>query len=226
MDANDFNAYKAKLEATSAEMADKNKRIYFDSVPELTSLPKVEKLLKVSPAPIAEDISGLESGISSLDALVPREVRGMVSTYKSQMMQFVSENLDKYENEAKVNQFLADIGLPFSLETCTSTNEIPEFIWKKISEVQQNGGALYMTNQLANIERRGDDIMRRLGDLENTLKHEENEDNNYRSTNMYGQRWKRQTSSNLNQSYFTVLWEYKSKYRVNLFRKIGNCEKM
>ena len=196
-------------------MVEKNKRIYFDAVPDLNLLPKVERLIKVSPASIPEDISGNESGSSSLDSLVPREVRGMVSNYKSQMMNFISENLDKYENDMKITAFLSDLGLPFSLETCVNTNEIPDFLWKKISEVQQNGGGFYMTNQLSNIDRKGEEIIRRLNDLEATLKHEEDEDNKYRSQNMYGTRWRRQNSSNLNGNYFNIIWEYKSNKLYN-----------
>jgi hypothetical protein len=218
IDINDFNAFKSKIEGIYAEMNEKNKRIYFDAVPDINTLPKAERLIKVNPTPVPEDISGSEGGNSSLDALVPREVRGMVGTYKSQMMNFISENLDKYENDIKISTFLSELGLPFSLETCVNTNEIPDYLWKKISEVQQNGGAIYMTNQLSNIDRRGEEIMRRLNDLEALLKHEEDEDNKYRGQSMYGNRWRRNPSNTVNGSYFNIIWEYKSKeYYLFLF---------
>lgn len=165
---NEFNKYKAGLEALGNEMVDKNKRIYFDAIPDMKILPKVEKIIKVNPTQIPDDLSKGEN-TSALDALVPREVRGMIGAFKQQMMVFVSENLDKYENEGKVAQFLADLNLPFSLDTAVSTNEISDSLWKRISEVQQKGGSLYLTNHISNIERRSDEIMKRINDMELVL---------------------------------------------------------
>lgn len=146
-------------------MIDKNKRIYFDAIPDMKVLPKVEKIIKVSPTQIPDDLNKGEN-TASLDALVPREVRGMIGNYKQQMMAYVSENLDKFENEGKIAQFLIDLNLPFSLDTAMTTNEIPESLWKRISEVQQHGGSLYMTNHISNIDRRSDEIMKRINDME------------------------------------------------------------
>lgn len=147
------------------EMIEKNKRIYYDSVPDVKYLPKIDKIIKVNPTQISDDLNKINVG-SALDTLVPREVRGMVENYKKDMMKYISEHLDKYENEGKITSFLNDLSLPFSLESAISNNDISDYLWKRISEIQQKGGALYLTNQISNIERKSEEISKRISELE------------------------------------------------------------
>jgi putative cell wall-binding protein len=146
---------------------------------------------------------------NALDALVPREVKGMIENYKKQMMEFISENLNKYENEATILTFLEELNLPYSLETVLSQNEISESLWKKISEVQQKGGSLFLTSNITNLEKKAEEIFKRIAEMQLILKNEEDEDTKYR--NMYGERWKRAPSKNMNIQYYAVLHDYFSK---------------
>jgi hypothetical protein len=205
-DVNKYNKEKAILETQGQEMLEKNQRIYFDSVPDMKTLPKVEKIIKVAPTMIPDDLNKSDSG--SLDSLVPREVRPMIANYKQSMMEYISEGLDKYENEGKITAFLAELNLPGSLESAISNNEVSDYLWKRISEVQQKGGSLYLTNAISSLEKKAEDVSKRIADMELILYNEEEEDNKYR--NLYGNRWQRAPSKNLNYMYYQVLYEYKS----------------
>jgi hypothetical protein len=168
IDINNYSSFKSSLEETGSEMYDKNRRIYFDTVPELNALPKVEKLIKVFPLQLADNLNNPEPG-KSLEGLVPREIKPMILSFKEQMMAFISEQLDKYENEGKVIAFLTELQLPHSLEAATSSNEISESLWKRISEVQQKGGTTYLTGQINNLERKAEEVEKRMQDMELAL---------------------------------------------------------
>jgi hypothetical protein len=168
IDINDFNSFKSGLEETGSEMYDKNRRIYFDTVPELSALPRVEKLIKVFPLQLTDNLNNSDSA-KSLEGLVPREIKPMIMSFKEQMMTYVSEQLDKYENEGKVTAFLTDLQLPHSLEAATSSSEISESLWKRISEVQQKGGTTFLTGQINNLEKKAEEIEKRVQDIELAL---------------------------------------------------------
>lgn len=209
LDVTFYNNFKTTMEELGSEMLGKNQRIYFQPVPALTALPKIEKIIKVNPAQIPDDLNKIEAN-SVLDNLVPREVKPMVANYKQQMMEYISEFLDKYENEGKVSSFLKDLGLPLSLETAMSSSEISDSLWKRISEVQQKGGSMYLTNQIANLAQKSEEVSKRIADIELVLYNEEEEDKKLH--NLYGNRWNRQPSNKLNQNYYAALGDYKSIY--------------
>jgi hypothetical protein len=168
VDINEFNSFKSGLEQTGTEMYEKNRRIYFDTVPEMSALPKVEKLIKVFPLQLPDDLTNPETA-KSLEGLVPREVKPMIMSYKEQMMNYISEQLDKYENEGKGAAFLNDLNLPHSLEAATSSNEISDSLWKRISEIQQKGGTTFLTGQINTLEKKAEEIEKRMQDMELAL---------------------------------------------------------
>lgn len=88
-----------------------------------------------------------------LDALIPREVRQMIEQYKAKMMDFISQQLNQYENEDTVNQFLSSLGLPASLETVLSSGNISDSLWRNISDVQARGGTMYLNNLMQSLSR-------------------------------------------------------------------------
>lgn len=151
-------------------MIEKNQKIYFDSVPDMKSIPKIEKIMKANPIIMPEDLHKLEGTRSVLDALVPKEVKGMVEAFKAQMMQFIGQNLDRFENDGKITEFLHSMNLPFSLDTVMNTCDISDSLWRKISDIQQRGAALYISNQLMNINKRGEEVLKRVSDMEVVVK--------------------------------------------------------
>lgn len=168
IDIVEYNSFISNIEETGNEMYEKNRRIYFDTVPELNALPKVEKLIKVFPLQLTDNLINPEPA-KSLEGLVPREIKPMIISFKEQMMAYISEQLDKYENEGKVTAFLSELQLPHSLEAATSSNEISESLWKRISEVQQKGGTTYLTGQINNLEKKAEEVEKRMQDMELAL---------------------------------------------------------
>ena len=110
-----------------------------------------------------------------LDALIPREVRQMIEQYKAKMMDFISEQLNQYENEDTVNQFLSSLGLPASLETVLSSGNISDPLWRNISEVQSRGGTMYLNNLMQNLTKLPGEIKNRIEQSENLIKNEDAE---------------------------------------------------
>lgn len=196
------------IQGLGEEMYEKNGRIYFEAVPEPGSLPKIEKKLMVSQQQIPDDLNNVQ-GQKGLDELVPKEVKEMIMNYKKQMMDFIGENLNNYENESTIAAFLAELNLPYNLESVLSQSEISESLWKRISEVQQKGATLYLTSNVNNLEKKAEDIERRIQDILTIVQHEDEEDMKYRK--LYGDRWTRSPSSNINFQYVSVLKEYLSK---------------
>jgi programmed cell death 6-interacting protein len=201
-------------------MKDKNSRIYISSIPDVNSLAKIDKKIMVNASPIPDNLQSLvENGQSKLDGLVPKEVKPMIEAYKNEMMAYITENLNNYENEDKITNFLVELDLPFSLEAVLSQSEISESLWKKINAVQQKGGTLFMTNNLSSLSQKGEAIIKRIEDITLALKIEEEEDEKYKK--QYGDRWTRTSSKMLNHQYLSVLEEYKSILNFLINRKIG-----
>lgn len=190
------------------EMIDKNNRLYYDHIPEISSIPKIEKIVRVNAVSVMEDLNKPVDNHGIFDNLIPREARALIEKYKMQMNDYISQGLDKQENDVKILQFLNDENLPHNLDS-TMGSEISDSLWKRVSEVQQKGGALFLTNQIANVASRCGEVNKRLRDLEVVLSSEKDEDNRLRL--LYGDKWKRKPSEVLNQNYYNTLNDYLSK---------------
>ena len=197
----------AKEQQLGAEMLDKNK-VYRNPCPELSSLPKALQKIMANPT-LPPDYKENVEDSRELDALIPREVRQMIEQYKAKMMDFISQQLNQYENEDTVTQFLTSLNLPASLETVLSSASISDSLWKNISDVQGRGGTMYLNNMMQNLSRLPGEIKNRIEQSENIIKNEENEDKKLRE--QYGTKWNRRQSSDLNGNYINTLNDYKNK---------------
>jgi len=160
---------KPQLESLVTEMTRKNNSIYYDAIPQIGNMPKIEKIIRVNPVSSMEDLQKPRPGDKNiLDDLVPKGVKVMVESYKMQINEYICENLDKYENDVKIMNFLQELNLPYSLDSALSS-EISDALWKRISEVQQKGGSLFLTNQISSLNGRSDEVATKLADLEMVL---------------------------------------------------------
>ena len=197
----------AKEQQNGSDMLEKNK-VYRNPCPELENLPRALQKIMANPAIPPEYKDNVEDS-RELDALIPKEVRQMIEQYKSKMMDFIAQNLNQYENEDTVTQFLNSLGLPSSLETVLSSSSISDSLWRNISEVQSRGGTMYLNNLMGGLQRMPGEIKNRIEQSENLLKNEEAEDQKLRA--QYGTRWNRRQSSDLNGNYMNTLADYKGK---------------
>ena len=190
------------------EMYEKNQRIYNELIKEIDQMPVVQKKIMCSPQMPPEFKTDVENN-NELDALIPREVKAMISEYKNKMNEFITQNLENNENEDTVTNFLNNLGLPASLETILSQSSISESLWKKISEVQEKGGSMYLNNSLQTLDNIPNEIDNRINGLLTILMNEENEDKRLRQ--QYGTKWNRRESSDLNGNYVATLNSYRNK---------------
>jgi len=156
------------MEKLHAEMVRKNNSMYYDPVPDIGVMPKIEKIVRVNPKSSMEDLTQPKDAKNSLDDLVPKEAKVMVESYKNQLNILISEGLDKQENDVKIENFLRGLNLPYALDSAISS-EVSDTLWKRISEVQQKGGSLFLTNQISSLSGRTEEVARRLSDLEVVL---------------------------------------------------------
>lgn len=207
--------YEAKLSGLNQEltvMNKKNKEIYYDAVPNSNSLPKFEKKIMANPAMFPEDLNKSENYQEALKDLVPKEVKIHLQKYKEEMMGYISSNLEKYQNECKVDKFLLDMNLPGALESALNPSVISDYLWDRINEVQQKGGPMLLESNMKNIEGLKEDVNKKINALFTTLGNEQEEDNKLRQ--MYGNKWYRQPSSNLNNNYYAFLNQFKQKIEI------------
>jgi len=197
----------AKEQQNGSDMLDKNK-VYRNPCPELQNLPKALQKIMATPA-IPPDFKDNVEDSRELDALIPREVRQMIEQYKSKMMDFIAQNLNQYENEDTITQFLNSLGLPASLETVLSSSNISDSLWRNIAEVQSRGGTMYLNNLMGTLQKMPGEIRNRIEQSTNLLKNEDAEDQKLRA--QYGTKWNRRQSSDLNGNYMNTLEDYKGK---------------
>ena len=201
IDQKEFESFKTSLEKLGQEMMEKNDRIYLSTIPEMAVLPKPEKKIMVSQQNIPDNLNSLlESANTSLDALVPKEVKRMIESYKKNMNEFIVENLNKYELESEIDAYLAKLQLPHSLECVFSQAEISEYLWKKISDIQQKGGSMFLDNHLSNLEKKNEELVKRTNDISIAIKNEEEED--IKNSKQYGGRWTRKPSTQINSTLY------------------------
>ena len=132
-----------------------NNNIYHHRVPAPEELTFDKKNLMAGALPedlfIRENAEKLKTDekayCSDLNLLVPKQVKGMIDNYKTKMNEFIAKNLDLYENEQTIENFVQNLFLPKKLtlkpgeEDLTSPPaEFPPQLWQKIEQVQQMGG--------------------------------------------------------------------------------------
>ena len=79
----------ASLPVTKEEMSKKNTTIYYDHIPEMSTIPKIDKIVRVSPNSMMEDLSKAKSERNVFDDLIPKETRALIEKYKLQMNEYI-----------------------------------------------------------------------------------------------------------------------------------------
>ena len=144
-----------------------------------------------------------------MESLVPKQVKNMVDKYKDDMSVHISSSLDKFENENSIIKFLYDFNLPYSLEANSGSDDIPESIWNKISQIQVKGGTSFILSQMDNLEKKNQQISDRLKEILKSITTEEELDNECRKT--YGDKWRRAPSNTANMQFKQSLIDFTSK---------------
>ncbi|MCQ2818522.1 MAG: hypothetical protein MJ252_14735, partial [archaeon] len=201
-----LNAQEAQ--ALGEQMYEKNSKIYYHKVPELEELPEVSQKIMANPA-LPPEFNTKEENKPELNSLVPRQVKEMIGEYKGKMMDFITQNLNKYENESTIGDFLKQLNLPGALEAVMSTCEISDSLWRKVYSIQEKGGLVFLNNQVQTLSKKPFDIQKRIDDTLVLLQNEQDED--LRLRKQYASKWTRKNSFELNGNYVMTLNDYKRK---------------
>lgn len=209
IDSETYTNKLRELENDITIMREKNRKIYYDGEPNPSSLPKIEKKVMAKPVPLTESLNASTQYNDALKDLIPREVKTLIENYKEKMMGYISEKLSKLENECKIDKYLLDLGLPGTLESALCQNQISDYLWNRINEVQTKGGALYINSIKQTIDCVREEASKKLNNVNVILLNEEEQDNQFR--NMYGIRWTREPSAKINYNYLGAISNLSAK---------------
>ena len=211
VDVDNFEKGLEEERATGQQMLDDNNRVYKEVIPEPEKITFEKKNMMSMALPadlyIRENAEKLRSDerifCPDLELLVPKEVKSMVNAYKSKMHEFISQNLDQYENEDSINSFVQSLFLPKKLtmrpEEVTGNeppNEFPPQLWNKIERVQQIGGTATLNRVMNGIMNKSQYLISQCENLLHSLEAEDMDDQAYRKK--FGNKWFREPSQKLN----------------------------
>ena len=211
VDQEGFEKMLEKEQADGQEMVDLNNRIYHQMEPKVEELIFEKKNMMGMALP--EDLYIRENSTKAktdekvlcpdLDLLVPKQVKGMIDGYKSKMNEFISQNLDQYENEQTIQHFVQNLFLPRKLtlrpgeeDPMAPPTEFPPQLWQKIEHIQQLGGTECLSRIMQGIMRKSSYLINELENLLKSLEAEDRDDQMLRQR--FREKWIREPSQKLN----------------------------
>lgn len=193
VDVDNFNELFNKEKKLCDKMKDLNNRIYHQYTPDPKTITLESKIMMVPLAIENLYIKDKKDKVredktiycEDLYLLIPNEIKPMLQDYKIKMSNFIKDYLSKYENETTIHNFIN--GLHLSSKFIVNPNEKNkdknfEFssTWEKLSEIQQCGGAVFLSKSMKNILNKSAELEKNLNLLLQEIKNEENEDDYYR----------------------------------------------
>ena len=207
----DFEKNLEEEKKAGQEMLDLNQRIYHQLVPKEDEVVFEQKNLMGMSLPedlyIRENAEKLKNDeklyCSDLELLVPKEVKTMINAYQNKMNEFISKNLDQYENEGTINNFVQNLFLPKKITQRPEEmnendppSEFPPQLWAKIERVQQMGGTMGLNRIMQGIMNKTSYLIGQCENLLHSLQAEDADDSNMRQK--FGNKWIREPSQKLN----------------------------
>jgi hypothetical protein len=210
----DIPAFQKMLEdekARGQDMDRLNNTIYHQVVPNPDTLTFDKKAMMAGMLPeglyIRENSEKLKNDekafCTDLELLVPKQVKGMINNYKTKMNEFIGKNLDMYENEQTIQNFVQNLFLPKKLtlrpgeeDLSSPPAEFPPQLWQKIEQIQQMGGTEKLSRTMQGIMNKSNYLINELENLLKSLEAEDNDDQQCRQR--FRDKWIREPSQKLN----------------------------
>ena len=194
VDVDSFNAYYIQETQLRDKMKDLQTRIYHQFTPDPNSI-KFESKIMMAPLPVDDLYIGDKKDkikedpkayCEDLYLLTPNEIRPMLEEYKEKMNKFITDYLSKYENENTINNFINNLHLGAKFikrpnDDNKGTNFDYNETWDKIVQIQNLGGAVFLSNSMKKILNKSNELEKNLNILLQELQIEDNEDNYYRT---------------------------------------------
>jgi len=180
VDQDGFEKMVEEEKAEGANIEDLNNRIYHQAVPKMEDLVFEKRNMMTMALPediyIRENADKLKQDekvyCPDLDLLVPKQVKGMIDNYKTKMNEFIMKNLDLYENENTIQEFVQNLFLPKKLTTRPGEEdlsappaEFPPQLWQKIEQVQELGGGQCLSRIMNGIMNKSNYLIKELEKL-------------------------------------------------------------
>ena len=193
VDVDKFNALFNQEKKLKDKMDDLNKRIYHQFTPDPKTI-QLESKFMMPALPIDELYIGNNKDklredpkiyCEDLYLLTPHEIKPMLAEYKNKMNQFLKDYLSKYENKITISNFINNLHLSEKIVVkLNENNKIKTYkyhdTWEKILQIQNLGGAAYLSKTMTKILNKSSELEQILNNLLKELENEENEDNYYR----------------------------------------------
>ena len=210
----DIPAFEKMIEEEKTrgqDMERLNSTVYHHRVPQPEELTFDKKNLMAMALPedlyIGENSDKLKSDEKAycpdLELLVPKQVKGMIDNYKTKMNEFITKNLDLYENEQTIQNFIQNLFLPKKLtlkpgeeDFSSPPSEFPPQLWQKIEQIQQMGGTECLNRIMTGIMNKSNYLINELENLLKSLEAEDNDDQSCRQR--FREKWIREPSQKLN----------------------------
>ena len=194
VDVDSFNSYYIQETQLRDKMKDLQTRIYHQFTPNPNTI-KFESKIMMAPIPVDELYIGEKKDkikddpkayCEDLYLLTPNEIKPMLEEYKQKMNKFITDYLRKYENENTVNNFINNLHLAAKFIKRPNDNNKGIILkynetWEKLMQVQNIGGAVFLSKSMNNILNKSNELEKKLNALLQELQLEENEDNYYRT---------------------------------------------
>ena len=194
VDVDSFNSFYIQEVKLRDKMKDLQNRIYHQFTPDPNTI-KIETKVMMAPLPVDELYIGDKKDkikddttvyCEDLYLLTPNEIKPMLEEYKVKMNKFISDYLSKYENENSINNFINNLHLQAKFikrpnDDNKSINLEYNETWEKIMQIQNLGGAVFLSNSMKKILNKSNELEKNLNLLLKELQTEDNEDNYYRT---------------------------------------------
>jgi programmed cell death 6-interacting protein len=199
---------KKVIEAEYESVKEINKNVYYEGCKAQKDLEKIESKNFTLHRSIEVKLNEEFEGAENFEIFLPMEVRKLEGEFQQEANKIINTNLETMQKlSADEDSYLQQYGLPQAIYSLSNKEELPDDLWKRVSEFQQKGNFQYLESLLSGVKQNRNTCFDIVGKCESLVVEEENEDNNMRST--YGQQWGRLPSSSLNGEIKTRIESYK-----------------
>jgi hypothetical protein len=205
------NALKDRIATVEAEykkVKEINKNVYYEGCKDKKDLTKIESKNFTLHRSIETRLEAEYGGAENFEIFLPMEVRKLEGEFQQMANKIINQNFDVLQKlSSDEDIYLAKHGLPQAIYSLSSKEELPDDLWKRVSDFQQKGNFQYLENLLAGVKQNRKNCFDIVGKCEQLVIEEENDDNSMRTA--YGSKWQRLQSSSLNGEIKSRIESYK-----------------
>ena len=212
----DFETEFNQVKEEQKEAEDHNNRLYHQVLPKDEEINLESKNMMSMTLPEELYIEENESKAKDddriyckdLDLIAPKEIKDMIENFKPKMNELIAQNLDKYENEGTISNFVQELNLPCNLtkkplkegeieiQEVDPLKRLPDELWEKIQKIQEIGGINGLHNIMQGIMGKSNFLINTLQNLLLSFEAEDKDDQKCRQR--FRDKWFREPSIKLN----------------------------